>query len=34
VLPVLVVLATSGEKEGESIFKKIKISRLMSIFKV
>jgi cytoplasmic FMR1 interacting protein len=33
VLPVLVVLATSGEKEGESIFKKIKISRLMSIFK-
>jgi cytoplasmic FMR1 interacting protein len=34
VLPVLVVLATSGEKEGESIFKKIKIPRLMSIFKV
>ncbi|CAM6019075.1 unnamed protein product [Sphagnum balticum] len=33
VLPVLVVLATSGEKEGESIFKKIKIPRLMSIFK-
>lgn len=33
VLPVLVVLATSGEKEGESIFKKIKISRLMNIFK-
>ena len=34
VLPVLVVLATSGEKEGESIFKKIKIPRLMNIFKV
>lgn len=34
VLPVLVVLATSGEKEGESIFKKIKISRLMNTFKV
>jgi cytoplasmic FMR1 interacting protein len=34
VLPVLVVLATSGEKEGESIFKKIKIPRLLSIFKV
>nr|PNR59501.1 hypothetical protein PHYPA_002292 [Physcomitrium patens] len=34
VLPVLVVLATSGEKEGESIFKKIKISRLMNIFKL
>jgi cytoplasmic FMR1 interacting protein len=33
VLPVLVVLATSGEKEGESIFKKIKIPRLLSIFK-
>jgi cytoplasmic FMR1 interacting protein len=33
VLPVLVVLATSGEREGESIFKKIKIPRLMSIFK-
>lgn len=33
VLPVLVVLATSGEKEGESIFKKIKISRLMNTFK-
>ncbi|XP_057867272.2 protein PIR isoform X2 [Cryptomeria japonica] len=33
VLPVLVVLATSSEKEGDTIFKKIKITRLINIFK-
>lgn len=34
VLPVLVVLATSGEKEGESFFKRIKLPRLIHIFRV
>ncbi|KAH9326419.1 hypothetical protein KI387_006597, partial [Taxus chinensis] len=34
VLPVLVVLATSSEKEGDTILKKIKISRLINIFKL
>lgn len=33
VLPVLVVLATSSEKEGDTIFKKVKINRLINIFK-
>ena len=34
VLPVLVVLATSSEKESESLYKRVKINRLLSIFKV
>lgn len=33
VLPVLVVLATSGEKEGESFFKRIKLPRLIRVFR-
>lgn len=33
VLPVLVVLATSSEKDGESLYKRVKINRLISIFK-
>ncbi|KAI3995791.1 hypothetical protein MKX01_007270 [Papaver californicum] len=33
VLPVLVVLATSSEKDGESFYKRVKINRLISIFK-
>ncbi|RCV46586.1 hypothetical protein SETIT_9G543000v2 [Setaria italica] len=33
VLPVLVVLATSSEKEGESLYKRVKINRLLNIFK-
>ncbi|KAG2554844.1 hypothetical protein PVAP13_9KG584400 [Panicum virgatum] len=33
VLPVLVVLATSSEKESESLYKRVKINRLLSIFK-
>jgi cytoplasmic FMR1 interacting protein len=34
VLPVLVVLATSSEKESESLYRRVKINRLLSIFKV
>lgn len=34
VLPVLVVLATSSEKESESLYRRVKITRLLSIFKV
>ncbi|XP_024519238.1 protein PIR [Selaginella moellendorffii] len=33
VLPVLVVLAISSEKEGDSTFKKIKINRLIRVFR-
>ncbi|KAJ4753442.1 Cytoplasmic FMR1-interacting protein [Rhynchospora pubera] len=33
VLPVLVVLATSSEKESESLYRRVKITRLLSIFK-
>lgn len=34
VLPVLVVLATSSAKEGDMVFKKLKINRLIRIFRV
>ncbi|XP_039045614.1 protein PIR-like [Hibiscus syriacus] len=34
VLPVLVVMATSSEKESESLYKRVKINRLINIFKV
>lgn len=34
VLPVLVVLATSSEKDSESLYKRVKINRLINIFKV
>ena len=34
VLPVLVVLATSSEKESESLYKRVKINRLLNVFKV
>ncbi|XP_008809659.1 protein PIR [Phoenix dactylifera] len=33
VLPVLVVLATSSEKDSESLYKRVKINRLLNIFK-
>ncbi|POO02956.1 Cytoplasmic FMR1-interacting protein [Trema orientale] len=33
VLPVLVVLATSSEKDSESLYKRVKINRLITIFK-
>nr|XP_007147240.1 hypothetical protein PHAVU_006G107600g [Phaseolus vulgaris]ESW19234.1 hypothetical protein PHAVU_006G107600g [Phaseolus vulgaris] len=33
VLPVLVVLVTSSEKDSESLYKRVKINRLMNIFK-
>ncbi|KAK1265836.1 Protein PIR [Acorus gramineus] len=33
VLPVLVVLATSSEKDAESLYRKVKINRLINIFK-
>ncbi|RZR92086.1 hypothetical protein BHM03_00020335, partial [Ensete ventricosum] len=33
VLPVLVVLATSSEKESESLYKRVKFNRLINIFK-
>lgn len=33
VLPVLVVLATSSEKDSESLYKRVKINRLINIFK-
>ncbi|EOY10797.1 Transcription activators isoform 2 [Theobroma cacao] len=33
VLPVLVVMATSSEKDSESLYKRVKINRLISIFK-
>lgn len=34
VLPVLVVLATSAVKEGDMVFKKLKINRLIRILRV
>ncbi|KAI0493637.1 hypothetical protein KFK09_023758 [Dendrobium nobile] len=34
VLPVLVVLATSSEKDADSLYRRVKINRLISIFKV
>ncbi|KAH9784223.1 protein PIR [Citrus sinensis] len=34
VLPVLVVLATSSEKDSESLYKRVKINRLINIFKL
>ena len=34
VLPVLVVMATSSEKDSESLYKRVKINRLINIFKV
>lgn len=34
VLPVLVVLATLSEKDSESLYKRVKINRLINIFKV
>lgn len=34
VLPILVVLATSSDKDSESLYKKVKINRLLNIFKV
>ncbi|XP_015882048.1 protein PIR [Ziziphus jujuba] len=33
VLPVLVVLATSSEKDSESLYKRVKINRLINVFK-
>ncbi|CAB4315793.1 unnamed protein product [Prunus armeniaca] len=33
VLPILVVLATSSEKDSESLYKRVKITRLINIFK-
>lgn len=33
-LPILVVLATSSEKDSESLYKRVKIIRLINIFKV
>ncbi|KAK7285845.1 hypothetical protein RJT34_20627 [Clitoria ternatea] len=33
VLPVLVVLVTSSEKDSESLYKRVKINRLINIFK-
>ncbi|XP_074559467.1 protein PIR [Curcuma longa] len=33
ILPVLVVLASSSDKESESMYKRIKINRLLNIFK-
>ncbi|KAF7142617.1 hypothetical protein RHSIM_Rhsim05G0168900 [Rhododendron simsii] len=33
VLPVLVVLATSSEKDSESLYRRVKINRLINIFK-
>lgn len=34
ILPVLVVLATSSEKDSESLNKRVKMNRLITIFKV
>lgn len=34
VLPILVVLATSSEKDSESLYKRVKINRMINIFKV
>lgn len=34
VLPVLVVLAASSEKDSESLYKRVKLNRLINIFKV
>ncbi|KAL8171856.1 hypothetical protein V2J09_023660 [Rumex salicifolius] len=33
VLPVLIVLATTSEKDSESLYKRVKINRLLNIFK-
>ncbi|KAK9146311.1 hypothetical protein Sjap_006214 [Stephania japonica] len=33
VLPVLVVLATSSEKDGDSLYRRVKMNRLINIFK-
>ncbi|KAI4369469.1 hypothetical protein MLD38_017906 [Melastoma candidum] len=33
VLPVLIVLATSSDKDSESLYKRVKINRLITIFK-
>lgn len=33
ILPVLVVLATSSEKDAESLYRRVKINRLLNIFK-
>ncbi|KAK9087624.1 hypothetical protein Syun_030018 [Stephania yunnanensis] len=33
VLPVLIVLATSSEKDGDSLYRRVKINRLVNIFK-
>ncbi|PKA66948.1 Protein PIR [Apostasia shenzhenica] len=33
VLPVLVVLATSSDKDAESLYRRVKINRLINIFK-
>ncbi|GAB2218527.1 hypothetical protein Droror1_Dr00001754 [Drosera rotundifolia] len=33
VLPVLVVLATSSDKDSESLYKRVKVNRLINIFK-
>ncbi|KAI8563220.1 hypothetical protein RHMOL_Rhmol03G0095400 [Rhododendron molle] len=33
VLPVLLVLATSSEKDSESLYRRVKINRLINIFK-
>ncbi|XP_078441899.1 transcription activator [Wolffia australiana] len=33
VLPVLTVLSTSSEKDGESLYKRVKVNRLINIFK-
>lgn len=33
VLPILVLLATSSEKDSESLYKRVKINRLINIFK-
>lgn len=33
VLPILVVLATSSDKDSESLYKRVKINRLLNIFK-
>lgn len=34
VLPVLVVLAASSEKDSESLYKRVKVNRLVNLFKV
>lgn len=34
VLPVLVVLATPSEKDTEALYKRVKLNRMINIFKV